>query len=273
MKGVDCPYCSAVSFVVFARGERQFFRCSDCRLVFAYPPRNIEYSDYADRYPCEWRGEERQGVFSEALSFLDSSGIGNLLDIGCAGGALMSQAASSGWDVWGVDPALSKSAWKEPSLSRKMVENMEQLPEISFDSVLIINVLDQVANPWRLLADASGHMHQGGALVIRIPNTRFHRKMLHIATRLPSKIGAFLDSMLITHDYGLEPPFLNRVLSDSGFESICFYPSSLSKEGVYDRRSDCRFCWHFIKALLSMFSLVGIGHLVSPSLFIVARKS
>ncbi len=185
----------------------------------------------------------------------------------------MAQAAVLGWDVWGVDPALANSTLREPSVSKHMVESMDQLSAGSFDAVLMINVLDQVEHPWQLLADASKRMSKGGTLIIRVPNARLHRIIHQVASKLPVRVRSHLDSMLITHDYGLEPFFLNRMLADAGLGDVKFHSSSLSKEGVYDTKERCRFCKYCVGVLVSMFSLVGVGHMVSPSLFVVARKS
>jgi 2-polyprenyl-3-methyl-5-hydroxy-6-metoxy-1,4-benzoquinol methylase len=98
---------------------------------------------------------------------------GKLLDIGAASGILLEEAASLGFQGVGVEPSRH--------LAAKAVENGLDVrlgifphPEIRgpFDVITLIDVIEHVPNPIRLLRDIGTHLKPDGLGVVTTPDVR-----------------------------------------------------------------------------------------------------
>jgi len=116
-------------------------------------------------------------------------------------------------------------------------------------------------------------MQRNSCLVIRLPNCRLHRIIQQFANIFPSSIRIRMSSLLIMHEYSLEPIFLRRVLRDAGFDSVCMATSVSSAGDMYDQGK-----WFPVfKRILSFLSLVmswmtGGKLLFTPSILVIAYK-
>ena len=94
---------------------------------------------------------------------------GRLLDVGCAMGAFLETARSSGWKVTGVELSEFGSAYARNNLkldvhtgSLEDVLDRKQIPENSFDVVTLWDTLEHLTNPAVLLNKVNHALKDGG---------------------------------------------------------------------------------------------------------------
>lgn len=106
------------------------------------------------------------------LGWLADHPAGRVLDIGCSDGSFAAAARALGHHVVGVDLT------KHDGVMDRVDEFVEAdlgdgLPDEfgdGFDIVVLADVLEHVAEPERLLADAVGRLRPGGVALISVPN-------------------------------------------------------------------------------------------------------
>jgi len=100
-------------------------------------------------------------------------------------------------------------------------------------TVTLINVLDHVRDPARVLAEAHRVLTDGGALVIRVPNGAFQRpslRLLRWAGPLARRTG--LDVCPVLHVFSFTPRGLRRLVAGAGFRVLEMRNSPLTAEGL-----------------------------------------
>jgi SAM-dependent methyltransferase len=96
------------------------------------------------------------------------------LDIGCGTGTLLQAVANAGWDELGTEVApAAAEAVRAAGLDVVVGETDDlDLPPAGFDVVSIVEVIEHVPAPDRLLADAARLLRPGGALYLTSPHGR-----------------------------------------------------------------------------------------------------
>jgi 2-polyprenyl-3-methyl-5-hydroxy-6-metoxy-1,4-benzoquinol methylase len=96
-----------------------------------------------------------------------------LLDIGCGPGFFLDTAAKAGWDVAGVEPSI-QAADHARNLGLTIIEGVfsTQLAESlrPFHAVHMNHVLEHVADPATMLANATASLLPGGLICVNVPN-------------------------------------------------------------------------------------------------------
>jgi SAM-dependent methyltransferase len=163
--------------------------CRRCRLAYADPRPTPEQLD-AVYTPTYWESADDQvgyGTYHElgeqnarrnwhelrayAFDLLPASGA--VLDIGCATGGFLAEAAANGWTVHGTDLS-PEAATRAAEVNGVTVEPSTLLPSASpvdrFDLVTMWHVLEHLVDP-RAVLDAVGDLLvDDGHLVIEVPN-------------------------------------------------------------------------------------------------------
>ena len=133
-------------------------------------------------------GEAARAVFRDALGGLPERRAGaRLLDIGAAQGTLLEEAARFGFVAEGVDhnPDNVRDA-RAKGLAVRLGKAEELADEAAFDVVTMMDLIEHVTAPARLLAAAHRALVPGGTLVVYTPD---HLAMTVRLARLLHRFG------------------------------------------------------------------------------------
>jgi len=181
-----CPLCSgAGARTIRTEREGTLVRCDRCSFMFVYPrPTEDELKLlYDDEY---FSGEDlakcldfRKPVFEQCLTTLKSvaRGYGRLLDVGCATGEFVQEAAAWGWDAEGIESSRTAASFARTQKGLSVHNaDLESVPfsQNSFDAVTLLDVLEHLLHPRDAMQRVHGLLRPGGIVVVRLPNTRYH---------------------------------------------------------------------------------------------------
>jgi SAM-dependent methyltransferase len=153
-------------------------RCKACRTVFTDRlPAQPEVKDYTNYYhaanlavPAFVKARLREIVGD----FTPYRRTNRWLDVGCGAGTLLSAASELGWAAVGTElspPAVD--AAREAGLDVRLGELSELgFAAGGFDVVSLVEVLEHVPEPSRLLAEVTPLIRPGGALYLTTPHVR-----------------------------------------------------------------------------------------------------
>ena len=153
-----------------------------CRSVRRAP----EFGEYFIHYPIK---AMKHSSHSYAQRFVGSHQ--EVLDIGCGKGFFAAELKRNGNRVVGVDsiPEASEHEVLEQYVSADLDADqdriLQQLSGRRFDRVLLLDVLEHLVHPERLLAAASAALKDNGCLVVSLPN------VANITVRLMLLLGRF----------------------------------------------------------------------------------
>ncbi len=179
-----CPVCGSRDKRLFPRYagslDHSYVRCRGCDVVYL-SPRPV----YDDKYLASNYGEDSGAVYDEdahrafvnrALDLLEEAekllpGKGDLLDIGCSVGYLLTVARDRGWRVTGLDCSESRlEICRERGLDVRN-EDVTKVPARQlFDLVTACHVLEHTPDPVCFLRALGTRLKEGGLLVIEVPN-------------------------------------------------------------------------------------------------------
>jgi 2-polyprenyl-3-methyl-5-hydroxy-6-metoxy-1,4-benzoquinol methylase len=157
-----------------------------------------------------------------------------LLDIGTGLGALLEEAQKLGYEAEGVDLC---EALVQRARARGLRVHCRQAEELdaesSFDAVTMLDVIEHVAAPLKLLATARRLLKPGGRLVVYTPN---HRGAVVVLARLLNGLGirfAIEDIFGGNHVCFFDAGSLTNALRRQGFSlrSIGFFPYDPARPG------------------------------------------
>ncbi len=114
--------------------------------------------------------------------FLGNIVPGRVLEVGCGDGTMLSRLADLGWSVEGqeVDPISATIAAKANITIHLGSLVSLNLPEASYDAIVMNHVIEHVHDPVKLLAECQRLLKPGGILVAVTPNIRsFAHRAFH----------------------------------------------------------------------------------------------
>ncbi len=196
---------------VFATG------CPTCGLLYARPRPPASqlgawYSAsgaWAAQHAVDEAGRSRPigGRLLDAVDALTgvrlSSEGGRALDVGCGHGRWLDALASSGWDTYGLDPAVKTAFPRHAELTRIPATRQ-------FGFVVISHVLEHVPDPGGVLRTVSAAMLPGAWLYIAVPNL----------DRLPEHGDWFYVLNARAHMAAFSLDCLSTLLGRSGFGQV-----------------------------------------------------
>lgn len=228
-----CPNCKLTPVrPVFAIGPgNDVVECAGCRLQFAeaYP----EY-DSADAaiYPYEYfssaiaQNDRREKIFADLLSELESvlPKKGRLLDVGAGEGTLLKVATNNGWKAEGTEISSAMiehvRALSPLTLHHGVLEDI-QLPEDSFDAVILNHVLEHVRNPRTTLERVARLLTPDGVVRIEVPNlASLSSRFKNLQSRLRLKSNPWRHYSTGHHFWFFTPLTLRTTLRGAGLDTI-----------------------------------------------------
>jgi len=238
-----CPVCGAPTRRARVYHRQAYEVCSSCHtavrltLPSAAELRACYELEYPVRFPPGRIAPPRVELFTALLARLGPAGGGRrLLDLGCGGGQLLVRAAKLGWRSVGSDVAHEACAVARKASGGPVIQaDSAEIPLRGrcVATVTLINVLDHVRDPARVLAEAHRVLTDGGALVIRVPNGAFQRPSLRLlgwAGPLARRTG--LDVCPVLHVFSFTPRGLRRLVAGAGFRVLEMRNSPLTAEGL-----------------------------------------
>ena len=188
-----CDLCGlsdyeALPYAYHFKGENLLLvQCRGCGLRFLQPRPSeatllsLYTKEYFDKdYVCGfWEGDyisNKEKLLQESRGILELVSThaptgGSLLDVGCAGGYLLTAAREKGFEAWGVEinPEMVQFARGQGHRVHLGVLESAKFPDDCFDVVLLCDVLEHVASPRHLLMEVRRITKPGGYLYIRGP--------------------------------------------------------------------------------------------------------
>jgi SAM-dependent methyltransferase len=127
----------------------------------------------------QWRrGEEHfnRAVCRAILRFKKS---GTALDIGCGSGNFLRAMRKAGFEVYGIEPSETGSAYAREvhgveTFRGTVEEYLDAQGRYRFDVVSILNVIEHVKDPRKVLQGLRLLMREGAVLAVVVPDARLH---------------------------------------------------------------------------------------------------
>ena len=95
------------------------------------------------------------------------------IDVGCASGYLAAALSAAGWRVVGIEPDVAAAeAAKEHCVEVRVapIDDVDFSTLPPYDAVVFGDVLEHLARPEPVLADATVHLAADGRIIISVPN-------------------------------------------------------------------------------------------------------
>lgn len=110
--------------------------------------------------------------FNRAIKAIKKRGAGNVLDIGCGGGAFLSQVAQvKGVSVFGFEFNESAAKWAQSRGHRLLAGlSKENAPSGGFDVVTLFQVLEHLETPFQVVKQVRELMKPGGLVIVTVPD-------------------------------------------------------------------------------------------------------
>jgi 2-polyprenyl-3-methyl-5-hydroxy-6-metoxy-1,4-benzoquinol methylase len=231
---------------------------------------------YDEAYGEAEASPDRQPVFESVVRRLGlyRQAPGRLLDVGCGDGALLSLCRSAGWTCSGLE--LSKKAATRAArrgLTMLSPDWLERTGEREpFDVITLVNVLQTVTDPARLLRQVAGALTPSGLVVIRETNGAFHLPM-----RTPARwVGSRSDQAF--HLFLYSPQALRSLLKGIGLHTIAIHNSVPSRGPLTpDSSWTSRLKWRigatvFWSCAELLYQVTGGRTVLAPSFELIAQR-
>jgi 2-polyprenyl-3-methyl-5-hydroxy-6-metoxy-1,4-benzoquinol methylase len=143
--------------------------------------------------------------------FLEGTG-GTLLDVGCGRGAAAAHFAELGFSVTAVDISPLAVRWTEaqhPTIKATVLDLETEPLRRTYDTILCLEMLQQVRDPVAVLSKLRDALAPGGALIVSLPNE------FHLARRLTILAGRVNFGGIDDTHIKLYTPVEHRRLFDS----------------------------------------------------------
>ena len=229
----SCPNCGdAPARRVFSiQPGNDVVRCTGCDLQFArfYP--DIDTADeeiYSLRYfkPAIENQDNRERIFTELLREVEVvvGRKGRLLDVGAGEGTLLVAAVKRGWHAEGTDisSVMVRHIREKLELTahRGVLEDVN-LPERSFDAVVMNHVLEHVQNPRSTLEEVARLLADEGVARVEVPNlASLSSRGKTFQSRFKLKKNPWRHYDTAHHFWYFTPATLTGVLEASGLRVI-----------------------------------------------------
>jgi len=221
---MNCGLCGGgKNILMFYSGRHKIAKCADCGLIYTddFKKGSVSYAGEGyftreNQYVSRWDDfcAILEPLVDKIIRFKPG---GKLLDVGAGVGVLLSIAARRGFISKGVEVSEWASAFAREKKGLDVQTGpleAAQLPDNSFDVVVINHVLEHVERPREMLADARRILKEDGLLAIGAPN---------IGSFMAGLCGGKWRSLRPEqHIWHFSAETLKRLVVLSGFEVVHF---------------------------------------------------
>ena len=192
----NCPVCDSSSHAFFKEVtdhsvSQEVFKlhiCNDCGLVFTNPRPDedsiggyyeseeyISHSNTSKGLIAKIYQQVRSYTVKQKRKLVQSCNQGSslrILDYGCGTGEFLNEMSSSGYHCTGIEPSekASKFATKSYSLDVLKPEQLQSLPEASYDIITMWHVMEHVHDLNETIQLLKQKLKKDGHLIIAVPN-------------------------------------------------------------------------------------------------------
>lgn len=151
--------------------------------------------------------------------------VGNVLEVGCGSGATLRWLKEAGLarSTTGIELSAVAAAQAAQHCDRLFRgdadEALGKLRDERFDTVLCLDVLEHLMDPWATLTSVQALVKPGGTLIVSLPNVRHHSVVLPLLFRgrWEYQCAGIMDR---THLRFFTRDAATRMLEDSGFDVV-----------------------------------------------------
>ena len=191
-----CPWCNSENNHQFlelkdyflTQEQFEILECNECGLLFTSPcPTPDKIGSYYKSEDYLSHNEEKKGLFAKIYNKVKKINIKNkfniatksqkpkaksLLDIGCGVGDFLLYAKENGCKITGIEPSEDARKIAEKKLDCKILppEELQNIPDKSFDIVTMWHVLEHVADLKTEIHHLQRILKKDGRLVLALPN-------------------------------------------------------------------------------------------------------
>jgi SAM-dependent methyltransferase len=200
--------------------------CTECGLVYVSP------QPCADELPSFYAGmyadREAESIASRSLGHVEKHlrrivqrhhpNGGRLLDIGCGYGRFLAGMQGPNWQLAGTEISETAMTHVQETVSgaeihHGLIEDVD-FPEVSFDVITMIAVLEHVKDPKATLARVSKWLAPGGTLLVQVPYIAPFIRLKRLLPFAPVYFEA------PRHLYDFSPKTLPRYIREAGYDDI-----------------------------------------------------
>jgi SAM-dependent methyltransferase len=150
--------------------------CRDCGTscregVSGAPERESHYAGYYDVVPA-LSPLTSMRIDAWVQSLVPYRRTGRILEVGCGAGHFLAGAAEAGFESWGTEISASGLARLEGRGFQVLAGALPSLalPTMSFDAVVMFEVLEHLDDPVAYLIEARRVLREGGLILLTTPN-------------------------------------------------------------------------------------------------------
>ncbi len=193
-KASACPVCQSkyifkildVRDHFLSQEEFSIWQCKNCKLSFTNPrPENERLGKYYESRDYLSHDTKNSGAIGKLYQFLRKinikqkykivsglTGIGEILDIGCGTGELLSYFQEHKWECLGIEPNVSARDFARTHYHLKVVEEpeLQKLSAASYDIISMWHVLEHVPDVNARIVEIKRILKKEGFLIIALPN-------------------------------------------------------------------------------------------------------
>ena len=228
-----CPVCKCDQQHMFDYRSYYYYRCPKCSHVTTYPtPDKKTIFEHYDRKFNEGNyqllrdfSQEYRRIYDYYVQILDrqlsTRGLSwaglKVLDVGCFTGEFLQLLKTHGADVYGLELQSRAVEIANRKLDGRVFQvdiDRADFPQMSFDVISLLGVIEHVVDPIRLLLRAQELLRPGGLVLIQTPNSG---SLLAHAMR-----GLWPPYAPVEHIHLFSKQSLTTALLQMGFTEILF---------------------------------------------------
>ncbi|MFZ3262805.1 MAG: class I SAM-dependent methyltransferase [Terriglobales bacterium] len=180
-----------------------------------------------------WWHEAMKYSNRHILSLLGPANSGQLLDVGCGSGTLLTDARDAGWKVSGLEinaefPEFCRKELGFADVHQGVISNPPFAIE-SFDVVTMLDVLEHMYDPLLTLRQCVRMLKPGGRLVVKSPNGAMQLRKERLKKRLGRGDGYVAT---IGHLNQFTPKTLALAFRKCGLEPTVICPARSFQQGI-----------------------------------------